>query len=387
MERFDVAIVGAGPAGSSSAISLARKGYSVLLLDKALFPREKLCGDFLNPINWPLFERLGMAEELLSLEHEEVKTFRISSFRGQEAAFRLPAQAENLPFGLGLRRCYLDDLLLRQAEKDGAVVKQGFDIRDLGREEGGWSVTVDNHSMEESVHSAFLIGADGRNSWVARRLGLAHPHKGHGGFVGFQLHLTGAKGIKEEVQIHLFPGGYAGLVGLGGGVANLCLSMETRKVREVSSMESLWENHLYKNPHLREAVEGAKVVGRVRSTYPVYFPPRRSYGNRFLLAGDAARVTEPVTGEGVYFALKGGELAAAAIHLAFSRKSFSSKALSAYESACQRAFSSRQRLNRAIRVLIYHPSLLTPLIGISTMTSLPIGTLVKLVCAKDLPRP
>ena len=72
MERFDVAIVGAGPAGSSAAISLARKGYSVILLERAIFPREKLCGDFLNPANWPLLERLGVVDEILSLEHEKV---------------------------------------------------------------------------------------------------------------------------------------------------------------------------------------------------------------------------------------------------------------------------------------------------------------------------
>ncbi|MFB3062075.1 MAG: FAD-dependent oxidoreductase, partial [Candidatus Binatia bacterium] len=69
---FDIGIVGAGPAGSSAAISLTRKGYSVVLVDKSTFPRSKLCGDFLNPINWPLFDQLGVAEELLSLQHEKI---------------------------------------------------------------------------------------------------------------------------------------------------------------------------------------------------------------------------------------------------------------------------------------------------------------------------
>src|SRR3989304_5219331 len=119
VERFDVAIVGAGPAGSSAAISLARRGYSVILLERALFPREKLCGDFLNPANWELFECLGVADKLLSLEHEKVTAFRISTFLGDDATISFPSRNGKTISGFGLRRSSLDDLLLRQAEKGG----------------------------------------------------------------------------------------------------------------------------------------------------------------------------------------------------------------------------------------------------------------------------
>src|SRR3989338_2178521 len=102
MERFDVAIVGAGPAGSSAAISLARKGYSVILLERAIFPREKLCGDFLNPANWPLLERLGVFDEILSLEHEKVTAFRISTFscsgQRRERGFKSSRVARSAPW-------------------------------------------------------------------------------------------------------------------------------------------------------------------------------------------------------------------------------------------------------------------------------------------------
>ena len=90
MEHFDVGIVGAGPAGSSAAIALARKGYSVALLDKEQFPREKLCGDFLNPINWPLLRELEVDREILARSHQKVTTFRFTSFSGEEAEVPLP---------------------------------------------------------------------------------------------------------------------------------------------------------------------------------------------------------------------------------------------------------------------------------------------------------
>jgi geranylgeranyl reductase family protein len=382
---FDVAIVGAGPAGSSAAIFLARKGYSVALLDKSLFPRDKLCGDFLNPITWPLFERLGVADEFFSLEHEKVRAFRISSFTGEEATIPFPHKQAGRFFGLGLRRFYLDDLLLKRAEREGAFVQQGYRIRDLVKKEDGWFIRLGNHSAEEGIRSAVLIGADGRNSWVARTLGLARPSDNDREFVAFQIHLQGAKGITGDVQIHLFPGGYAGLVGLGGGMANLCSSIKKDQVKNRSSFTSLLEHYLYRNPHLRELLERAEVAGNFRSAYPVYFSPRSSCGAGFLLVGDAARVTEPVTGEGVYFALKSGELAAEAIDLAFIKGDFSAQIISHYKRACRRAFYLRHRVNSIIRALIYRPSLVRPSIRLACKTSFPIGPLVHFVCQTSNP--
>ena len=235
-------------------------------------------------------------------------------------------------------------------------------------------------STGERVHSTFLVGADGRNSWVAHRLGLARTGENPGNHLAFQLHLKGIQGVGGEVQIHGFAGGYAGLVGLGGGAANLCFTVEKSKVKEEISMGALFENYLYKNSHLREALRKCEVVGRLRSAYPVFFSPRRYYGDSFLLVGDAARVTEPVTGEGVYFALKSGILAADAINLALREQNGSVETFSSYKRLCQRAFSFRRHMNTVIRALIYRPSILTPLVRLSSKTSFPLRPLVGWLC-------
>src|SRR5262245_66115387 len=117
MEHFDVAIVGAGPAGSSAAIALAREGcYSVAVLDKEQFPREKLCGDFLNPISWPLLRELGVEREILARSHEKVTTFRFSSLFGEEAEVKLPGRGDGTVFGLGLCRWGLGQGVLRRCK-------------------------------------------------------------------------------------------------------------------------------------------------------------------------------------------------------------------------------------------------------------------------------
>lgn len=382
---FDIAIVGAGPAGSSSAISLVRKGYSVVLIDKAVFPREKLCGDFLSPINRPLLERLGVAEDVRRSEHEEVRAFRISTYSGEQTVTPLPSRNGQCFPGLGLRRFYLDHFLVNQAEKDGVVLYQGCKTTALTRERDGWTLTLDNDAKERSLFANVLLGADGRNSWVAHRLGVVKPGYDPASFVAFQLCLRGATAVKGQVQIHLFPGGYAGLVGVGGGMVNLCFSLEKKRAVRASSIKALLEKHLFRNPRLKATLDHATEVGKARSTYPVYFSPRRCYGDGFLLVGDAARVTEPVTGEGVYFALKSGELAAEAIHQAFSRGDFSARQLLSYHLACQKAFRTRQRVNRIIRALIYRPFLLTPLIRLTSLTSVPIGQFVNFVCQTEAP--
>lgn len=380
MKRFDVAVIGGGPAGSSTAISLARKGLSVIVFDKHLFPREKLCGDFLSPLTLPLLERLGVTEEILSLEPHRITAFRISSPSGTGVTCPLSSQMGRPLFGWAIGRLHLDDILLRQAAKEGSVIRTGCRLLSIEREDDAWSITVQNRTSDERWQAALLVGADGRNSRVAHRLGLTDRREKLGDAVALQLRLHGTKRVGNEVQIHLFPGGYAGLVNLGGGITNLCLALARAEVKKGVSAGTLFESRLYRNPNLREALERSQIIGSIRSAYPVYFSPRRSYGSGFLLVGDAARVTEPVTGEGVYFALKAGELAAEAASLAFSRGDLSARQLASYERASRRVFSRRQRMNRLIRALMYRPSLLTPLIRLSSMTSVPISPLVNYVC-------
>jgi len=385
MEHFDVAIVGAGPAGSSAAIHLARKGYSVALLDKEQFPREKLCGDFLNPINWPVLRYLEVDRELLARAHEKVTTFRVSSFSGGEVEVPLPGSEDGTFFGLGMHRFDLDYVLLKKSEREGATLFQECKLRDLKRETEGWLLRFDRAAMLERLRARVLIGADGRNSWVAHRLGLADPRTMQGRSVGFQFLLEGSNRDTGKVEIHLFPGGYAGIVGLGGDTINLCLAIEKDRLRDGRPEQVLLEICLPQNSRLKEILRGAH-ISEMHSTYPVYFPPRRAYGEEVLLVGDAARVNEPVTGEGIYFALKSGQFAAGTIDQAFCKSDFSAGQLSSYERDCRSAFRMRRGINALIRWLIYRPALLSPLIRFSGRRRRLLDSLVHTICQPEATR-
>jgi geranylgeranyl reductase family protein len=379
MRHFDVAIVGAGPAGSTAAIALARKGYAVALLDKEQFPRDKLCGDFLNPINWPMLRELGVEEDVRSRPHEEVVTFRVTSFAGEEAEVSLPTNNGDTGFGLGLRRSDLDHVLLRKAASAGAEVLQGCRLRALSRLSQSWTLQLDHAGMIDELQAPLLIGADGRNSWIAHRLGMAGKVAKQRRSIGFQFHLKRAAGTRGKVEIHLFPGGYAGIVGIGGDSVNLCCAVERNRLPDQRPAESLLNTQLSRSPWLKEILRGER-LGALRSTYPVYFPPRRAHDDGVVLVGDAARVNEPVTGEGIFFAIKSGFLAAKTIHEAFARRDFSAARLALYVRECRESFSRRHKLNAVIRLLIYQPALLAPFIRFSAKKERALHSLVRAIC-------
>jgi menaquinone-9 beta-reductase len=380
VKQYDVVIVGAGPAGSSSAIALGRLGYKVALIDKSRFPREKLCGDFVNPINRPIFQSLGVEEQLLACNHERVVGFRITSVSGAAAEAALSSAMDPGRCGLGMRRADLDNVLMQRAKSHGAAVREGCRVRELQKDRKNWSIEIEDANGMDQLHAGILIGADGRNSWVAHHLGMAGRRTAAGRSIGFQLRLRLDRGLKGNIEIHLFPGGYAGVVGLGGGLINLGFAVERHCWSRAPSMTGLLESRLSRNPHLKMILERSEIESEIRSAYPVYFPRRRCFGDAVMLAGDAAQVTEPVTGEGVYFAMKTGLLAAEAVDGAYRRGDMSAGQLAMYETMRRRALGTRRGLDALLGFLVYRPALLDPLIRFSAKRTGLLDSLVHTIC-------
>ena len=383
MNQFDIAIIGAGPAGSAAAISLARRGYAVALIDKERFPREKLCGDFINPSNWPMLEQLGVTRQLFMQDHEIVTAFRITTDCGAAAEAALPSIDGAPVHGLGLRRFFFDQILLKKAQEQGVTALTGCRIKTLQRQADGWRVGYDLGESLEELSARVLIGADGRNSWVAHHLGMASGAPRGGGCIGFQLRFKYSQVLRGRVEIHLFPGGYAGVLGVGDGTITLCLAADRRRFGGRVGIDALIESQLLQNPHLKEILRLSEPVGTARSTYPVYFSPRRSVGDAVLLVGDAARVNEPVSGEGIFFAMRSAAIAAAAVDQAFGRRNFSARKLFEYERRCRAEFRLRRGLNGAIRFLMYRPALLAPFIRLSGKKKRLLESLVHAICRPE----
>ena len=379
MNPIDIAIVGAGPAGSSTAIALAQQGYHVALLERAIFPRDKLCGDFLNPTNWPILDALEVSDELLRRPHAKISTFRMSATNGAEAISPLPVQGER-QIGLGLRRFHLDQVLLQRAKQIGVSVQEGVKVTGVEVDGRVWRLAIDHGGHRRLAQAKFLVGADGRNSLVARQLGILSSRSQPSSSVGFEIQLSHVPGVRHSVEIHQFTGGYAGLVRIDERTVNLCFTVCRSQLGKARSFEHLQEHLLGENPLLHALLAGAEPVSPLRTAWPVYFPQRRCFGAGFLLVGDAARVTEPVTGEGIFFALRSGQLAAATIASALREGNTTPARLRQYAEACRREFHGRLRLNSFIRVLMYRPNLLSMAIRLLGGRKPLLSTLVNTVC-------
>jgi len=272
---------------------------------------------------------------------------------------------------------------MERARSLGVTVRLGARIANLERSAQGWRLEA---ADDESWQARVLIGADGRNSWVAQQLDMNTQATTQGRCVGFQVRVQVPGMVTGKVEIHLCPGGYAGLVGLGDGTINLCLTIDKRALPRERPAEFLLTQWLPQSPYLKNLLRRSTSAGEVRSAYPVYFPKRRCTAAGVLLVGDAGRVSEPVTGEGIYFAMQSGLFAAETIDEAFARGDLSAEGMRRYEQKCNQLFRPRDALNSLIRFAIYRPGLVNPLIRLFAKHSRALVSLVDAVCAPQAVR-
>jgi geranylgeranyl reductase family protein len=331
---FDVAIVGGGPAGSICAAFCAMAGLRTLLLERETFPREKVCGDCLNPACWPILRRLELAERLRALPHAKLAHLELIGINGRRLRAELPSghDAE-----IAIKRSLLDELLLRRAQELGATVFENTTLTAVSLPDPRtphWSISAG----EQSFRSRALVAADGRNSTVARLCGLL-PRSAKER-IALQAHLPLPPGFGDRVVLEFRPEGYSGQAPVGGGELNLCLVSVPHKVASLRQ----WAEARFEIP----PGHSWRTITPLRRT-----PILAGQGSLFLV-GDAARVVEPFTGEGIYYALASAELAAKAILFQCNGQS-AEEVSAAYSAAHQQLYRGRLWINRMARTAVLSP--------------------------------
>src|SRR5437870_10787910 len=170
MEIFDVAVVGGGPAGSSGAAFCAANGLRVVLIEREKFPREKVCGDCLNPECWPILRRLDIDQRIRDSPHGVVDWVEFINVRNRNLRIDLP-RGENAE--IAIKRSAFDSILLDRARELGAEVREASTLTSIERSDGVWKLTAGEATA--TFCTRVLVAADGRNSTVARLLSLL-PH-------------------------------------------------------------------------------------------------------------------------------------------------------------------------------------------------------------------
>jgi flavin-dependent dehydrogenase len=354
---LDVIIVGAGPAGSSAALVLARAGVRVRLLDRATFPRDKLCGDTVNPGALAALRRLGVAD-VVEDRGLRIDGMLVTGANGVAVEGRYPRGL----WGRSIVRRDLDWAILQHAIDAGAQFEPGVAVRRAivdgvngARSVSGVVVNGRGASAGHDLRARVTIAADGRHSTLAFGLGLAaHPSRPRRWAIG--AYFQDATGLSSLGEMHVRRGGYIGIAPVPGGLANVCLVRPSiGGDADLHDPASLMRRVLAHDRVLADRFAGARAVAAPVVLGPLAVDVRDAAIDGLLLAGDAAGFVDPMTGDGLHFAVRGGELAAAAAleALALGWPGVHSR----FAAARGRDFLGKYQFNRALRALVASPHL------------------------------
>lgn len=366
-KKYDVVIVGAGPAGATAATFLAKQGFDVALLDKATFPREKTCGDGLTPRAIGVLQEMNLLDKLL-VEGCKMDEATVFAPNGTPVTTQMPIREDHPPIMLAIPRYKLDNFIVQRAVEAGADLQQGVNIQ-----------TVE--TTETAVHVKGRLG--GKPIVVNGRMGLIAVGASMGllkrmGILKKTPTLTlAARAYYENVQDlsgrfeFYFEGiplpGYGWVFPLSASTANIGAGIfEIRnQKRNKRTAQGVMKTFL-EIPKMQHMLANAKQIGPIRG-YPIRtdFATASTYTHNVLLAGEAAGLVNPLTGEGIDYALESGKIAAEHLGQMFAQNKFNEQQLQQYDQALRHHFQDQVRFCERIRDWYLHKPIINRLVRVA----------------------
>lgn len=391
---LDVAVVGAGPAGSAAAILLARQGYHVGLIDKATFPRDKACAECMSPAVAGILNRLGVLEQVEAEHPAHLLGFDIYApggqvFRGEYGGIAAP-DGRYHKHALALPRSTFDHLLIEQARSEGVELFEGTRLQEY-QVEGVSSRQVAVHttvltaqpalvsqSLGDGLSAAphapgerktgmstttlrvrLLVAADGVHSMIAHRMG-AHRPSTHQRKIALVTHMRGIRDLGMYGELHVGRGLYAGLAPLEppeiGDLCNVSIVVDERESKYLAGrVEAFFNESLQTFPALAPRLQDARRTKGLLAISRLAVTARRFSADGVMLVGDATGFYDPFTGEGIYRALRGAELLADVAGAALADGDCSAARLSAYDRLHHHEFAGKRLVEHIVQGMVARP--------------------------------
>ena len=339
MKEVDVLIIGAGPAGSSCALGLAKRGMKVVIIDKSSFPRHKTCGGFIGPENESMLTDLGIWPKLLDQGACVIEESVLTSSQGASTVIPIEGKA------LGVSRKALDSLLLNVVKAMGVEVCEGAQVRNIYNNSHGFEVTVDHYgnNKEFNLRSRHVIDASGQHSPSVRlsktQLGICAVYQG-------------IPQAFKRVMLHCCEGGHVGINPFENDQVNVCYVVDSQYFKaKGQDPQKVLTNWIRQSPHLHNVMITAMRVSPWKS---VQIPVRNSivhYENGMWRVGNSSAFINTIMGAGISVALQSGQLLAQSI----AGYSQDSDRLRAYSYEYQKHFGSQRRLADLFGRIAHYP--------------------------------
>ncbi len=371
----DVLIAGAGPAGATTSIFLAKENIKHIIIDKTVFPRDKICGDALSGKTVYMLKRITTEwkKHFLNDKSKAILSSGIQFIAPDttclDVPFQLQKKDEADPVGFVSKRIDFDNSLVNLIDTSFARFFTNTLLQKIEAVTGGLLVTVQMDSVEKKIFTKMIIGAEGRGSTVAKQLAKHAVEPKHYA-AGIRAYYENVTGMHKEnfIELHFLKEvqpGYFWIFPLPNGAANVGLGMLSSKVAANKiNLKQLMLDAMEKHPVLKERFTGAKLQGKIEGWgLPLGSKKRSLSGDRFLLVGDAGSLIDPFTGEGIGNAMVAGLVASRQIKKAIAANDFSASFLKEYDAALYKKLWAELKLSHYLQILSSKPRLFNFVIG------------------------
>ncbi len=366
--QYDIIIIGAGPSGSSAALYAEKLGLKTILLDKSTFPRDKICGDALSGKSVRYMKELNILDEVPKLNGSLIKriTFGSPSHKQFDIDLSGSKNKDKIKEGFVIPRKIFDDFLFNKAKKN-TDTKEGFKVTDIifkNKKIIGIEGVIDK--QKQKIYAPIILGCDGPNSIISRKLGF-HEEDESNIAIAIRCYYKGVKDLTDQIELHfvdeVLPG-YFWMFPAGDGVANIGIGLSKKEAKKDKRKLTQILNDVIESDYFKDRFSESKKLENPKGwSLPLGRIVRPSYGDGFMLLGDAAGLVDPFTGEGIGNAMASAKYAIEIANLAKKENDYSKNMFSKYHKLLWTDIGSELRTSTKLQNLANYRLLLNLVIN------------------------
>jgi geranylgeranyl reductase family protein len=362
----DVLIAGAGPAGASTSIFLSKEKIKHIIIDKAVFPRDKTCGDAMSGKTVGMLKRIKHNWEENFLTDSNAVVSNGIQFIGSnnvclDIPFRLQNTHKNEPLGFVSKRIDFDNNLFNLVKSQYAECLLNTAIEDIEQTQQGVVIKIKEEGKAKTIFAKMIVGAEGRSSVVAKKL-AQHTVESKHYSAGIRAYYANVSGLHNEnyIELHFYKEmqpGYFWIFPLPSGMANVGMGMLSSAVSsQKANLKQMMQDIIDTHPVIKDRFKNARLQGKVEGWgLPLGSKKRNLSGERFLLTGDAGSLIDPFTGEGIGNAMVSGLVASRQIKKAIEANDFSAEFLKEYDRELYKKLWAELKMSHYLQILSAKP--------------------------------